>query len=116
MLYALSLKPAGDNLAVEGVKEANLALAAAQAEVDQLEGNSITFKSVVKQIKSATTLAERKALILRAKAILPNVAADYSGMANSILDLYMAIDAYEADVAALNGALASASGYIVTLL
>ena len=115
VLAAIALKAEGDNLAVPGVKEANLALTAAKAEVDELEGNSVTFINVVKEIAKATTLAERKALILRANSILPDVATDYKNIDKSISSLNAAIAAYEAEVTALNNALASASGNIVTL-
>ncbi|MBO5945221.1 MAG: hypothetical protein J6Q69_01305 [Clostridia bacterium] len=115
VLAAIALQAEGDNLAVPGVKEANLALTAAKAEVDQLEGNSTTFISVVNSIAKATTLAERKALILRARAIIDSVASDYSGIAKAITNLNNAAAAYEAEVAALNNALVSASGNIVTL-
>ena len=105
---ANALKAAGNNLGVEGVKEANLALTAAEAEVNILEGNSRALIGYVEALEDATTLGERKALINSALAVVEGASEDYEGVTEAIAALDAAKAAFEADVAAMNAALESA--------
>ena len=105
---ALALKADGDILGVDGVVEANIALTNAEAEINILEGNSTTLISLVKQIKEAETLAEKRALIHLANASAANAEDTYTGVTQAKADLAAAIAAFEADVAAANGALDAA--------
>lgn len=105
---ALALKADGDVLGVDGVVEANIALTNAEAEINILEGNSTTLISLVKQIKEAETLAEKRALIHLANASAANAEDTYTGVTQAKADLAAAIAAFEADVATANGALDAA--------
>ena len=93
---------------MEGVVEANIALTAAEAEINFLEGNSTTLISLVEQIKAATTLSEKRELIQLANAAAENAEDTYTGVSAAKADLATAIAAFEADVAAANAALDSA--------
>lgn len=112
---AVALKADGDNLGVEGVKEANLALTAAEAEVNVAVGNSKTLVSIVSKIANATTLSERKALILEAEKYVGGATSEYEGVTAAITALETAKADFEADVVALNQAITNASEYVVTL-
>lgn len=105
---AIALKAEGDVLGMEGVVEANIALTAAEAEINFLEGNSTTLISLVEQIKAATTLSEKRELIQLANAAAENAEDTYTGVSAAKADLATAIAAFEADVAAANAALDSA--------
>ncbi len=105
---ALALKASGDVLGAEGVVEANIALTAAEAEINLLEGNSTTLISLVEQLKAAETLAQRRALILLANVSAANAEDTYTGVSAAKADLAAEIAAFEAEVAAANGALESA--------
>lgn len=112
---ANELKAAGDNLGVEGVKEANLILTAAEAEVNIAIGNSQSLITVVNKLADASTLSERKALILEAEKYVPGVTEGYAGVNAALAALNAAKVDFEADVAAFNQALANAAEYVVTL-
>ena len=106
---ALALKDKGDVLGMEGVVEANIALTNAEAEVNFLESSSKTFISLVEQLKAATTLAQRRALIHLAKASALDAEATYTGVSVATDDLAFEIAEFEADVEAANGALENAT-------
>ncbi len=112
---AKALKAEGDNLGVEGVKEANLALTAAEAEVNIAIGNSESLIAVVAKIENASTLAERKALILDAQRYVEGATEEYEGVTAAIAALEAAKTSFVADVTALNQALTNASEYVVTI-
>ncbi len=112
---ANALKADGDNLGVEGVKEANLILTAAEAEVNIAIGNSKTLISIVSKIAEATSLSERKALIREAEKYADGATAEYEGVSAAIVALESAKADFEADVTALNQALANATEYVVTI-
>ena len=105
---ALKLKAAGDNLAVTGVLEANLALTAAEAEVNNQQGNSESVISLVKKIDSAKTISERRALIRQINEHIGGVANDYKGVTEAVATFNAFVEAFKADVAAANAALESA--------
>ncbi len=106
---ALILKEFGDVLGVEGVKEANLALSAAQVDINLKEGNSTTLIALVEQIKAAKTLSEKRELIRLAVVSAEGSENTYKGVTEAKAALEAAIDAFESDVAAANGILASAT-------
>ena len=108
VVAATALKADGDILGAEGVVEANIALTAAEAEINFLEGNSTTLISLVEQLKAAETLAERRALIHLANAAAENAEDTYTGVSAAKADLATAIAAFEADVAAANTVLENA--------
>ena len=105
---ALTLKATGDVLGAEGVVEANIALTAAEAEINFLEGSSTTLISLVEEIKVAKTLAEKRALIHLANVSAANAEDTYTGVSAAKADLAAEIAAFEAAVAAANGALDAA--------
>ena len=105
---ALKLKAEGDVLGAEGVVEANIALTAAEAEINFLEGSSTTLISLVEQIKAAKTLAEKRDLIHLANVSAANAEDTYTGVSAAKADLAAEITAFEAAVAAANAALDSA--------
>ena len=105
---ALALKAEGDVLGVEGVVEANIALTTAEAEINFLEGSSTTLISLVEQIKAAKTLAEKRTLIHLANVSAVNAEDTYTGVSAAKADLAAEIEAFNAAVAAANGALESA--------
>ncbi len=106
---ALALKAEGDVLGIEGVVEANIALTNAEARVNFLEASSNTFISLVEQLKAADTLTERRALIHLANASALNAEDTYTGVSAAKGDLATEIAEFEADVAAANAALESAT-------
>jgi hypothetical protein len=108
VIAATALKAEGDVLGAEGVVEANITLTAAEAEINFLEGSSTTLISLVEQIKAATTITEKRALILLANASAANAEDTYTGVSAAKADLAAEIAAFEAAVAAANGALDSA--------
>ena len=108
VIAATALKAAGDVLGAEGVVEANIALTAAEAEINFLEGSSTTLISLVEQIKAAKTLAEKRALIHLANVSAANAEDTYTGVSAAKADLAAEIAAFEAAVAAANGALDAA--------
>lgn len=112
---ALALKATGDNVAVPGVLEANLALTAAQAEIDILEGYSVTLITLVGKLDAADTFAERRALILQANGIVENTADDYEGVAAAKAALTAEVAAYNSEVNAYNAALANAVANVIAL-
>ena len=105
---ALAFKAEGDVLGAEGVVEANIALTAAEAEINFLEGSSTTLIALVEQIKAATTLAEKRDLIHLANISAANAEDTYTGVTAAKADLATEIAAFEAAVAAANAALESA--------
>ena len=105
---ALALKAAGDNLAVEGVLEANLKLAAAEAEVNELEGNSKSVISLVKQLEEAETISARRDILRAIANHVDGVANDYDGITAALATLATETAEFEADVAAANEAIMSA--------
>lgn len=106
---ALVLKETGDVLGVEGVKELNIELAKAEAEINYLEGNSKSLIALVAELADATTLAERRVLIHSANSFVDIAENTYEGVAAAKTALTAAIEAFNADVNAANGAVASAN-------
>jgi len=106
---ALVLKETGDILGIDGVMEANIALTAAEVDINVKEGNSTTLISLVAQIKEAKTLKEQRKLIHLAKASAEKSEDTYEGVTAAKAELAAAIEAFNADVAAANGALSSAT-------
>lgn len=108
VIAATALKAAGDVLGAEGVVEANITLTAAEAEINFLEGSSTTLIALVEELKAATTLSAKRALIHLANVSAANAEDTYTGVTAAKADLAAEIAAFEAAVAAANGALDSA--------
>ena len=105
---ALALKAAGDNLAVAGVLEANLKLTAAEAEINELQGNSESVITLAEEIENAKTISERRDLIREISKYVDGVADDYEGVTEAVAAYNALIADFEADVAEANAALQSA--------
>lgn len=109
---AMALKAAGDNLAVAGVKEANLALSAAAAEINELQGNSESVITLVAELEAAETIAERRQLVNMIAKYLgednANVAMDFVGVTAAIIAYNTEKAELAADIAAVNEALNNA--------
>ena len=105
---ALALEAKGAVLGIPGVTEANNKLAEAEAKVKSLEGNSATLIAAVEQLKTATTLAERRELIFIANAAQAKSEATITGVAAAKTELASQIAKFDADVAAANAALVAA--------
>lgn len=106
---ALVLKQTGDVLGIEGVKELNITLAQAEAEINYLEGNSKSLIALVAQIADAKTIAERRVLIVSAKLYVDISEDTYEGVTAAKTALTAAEAAFTADVTAANNAVASAN-------
>ncbi len=105
---AEALKTLGNVNGVPGVKEANELLFAASSEVALLEGYSATLINSVAALKEETDIAKRRELIFTAKECIDNCEASITGVSQAKTD-YEALKAqYDADVAAINGALFAA--------
>ena len=105
---ALSLKAAGDNLDVEGVLEANLDLAKAEAMINELQGNSESLLALVAALEEAETISERRALIQEAGLYVDGATTEYHGVKTAITTLEKETEALEKDIAAVNEALMNA--------
>ena len=105
---ALALKGAGDNLAIAGVLEANLKLTAAEAEVNEAEGNSKSVIALVAKLEGAKTISERRDIIRQINEHVEGVANDYEGVTAAIASFETLLAAFNADVAEANRALMSA--------
>ena len=104
---ALALKDAGAVEGIDGVKEANIALAEAEAYITAREGYSSTLIATVAAIKDAKTLAERRSLIYTASACVEGAEDSISGVTAAKAELESAIAAYNAEITAANNAFAS---------
>lgn len=105
---ALALKDAGAVMGIEGVDEANVKVAAAEAKVAAIEGCSSTLISSVNSLKEAKTLKERRELIFIANSVKDNADASISGVSAAKTELASQIQKYNSDVAAANALFASA--------
>lgn len=109
---ALALKAAGDNLSVAGVKQANLDLTAAEAEVNQMQGNSESVIALVAQLQAADTIAERRQLVHEIEKHLgennEKVAMDFTGVVSAIAAYTTEKAELAADIASVNAAINSA--------
>ncbi len=110
--YALSLKAAGDNLSVPGVKEANIALATAAAEINELQGNSEAVIKLVAELQAADSITERRQLVNEIAKFLgennANVTEDFVGVTAAIANYVTEKAELAADIAAVNAAMTSA--------
>lgn len=104
---ALLLKENGNVTGIEGVKEANVKLAEAEAKVSALEGYSETLISAVEALKSAKTLAERRYYIFIANGAKDKAETSISGVTAARSELEAQITQYNADVAAANAVFAT---------
>ncbi len=106
---ALALEEKGAVLGIEGITEANIKLAEAEAKVKSLEGNSATLIAAVEQLKAAKTLAERRELIFVANAAQAKAEATKEGVAAAKTELASQITKFDADIAAANATLVVAT-------
>ncbi len=105
---ALGLKSSGSVTGIEGVKEANIKLAEAEAKVAALEGYSSTLIAAVEALEDAVTLKERRQLIFTALSAKDSAEDSISGVSDAKTALSAYVEAYNADVAAANAFFASA--------
>ncbi len=98
----LLLQKDGNITGIEGVEDANIKLEKALAIVETLEGNSSTLINTVEALKSATTLAARRSYIKIGLNALEGADESIEGVAEAAVKLMEALEAYEADVAAIN--------------
>ena len=105
-----TLKAKFNLIGYKNLEEANSKYAKAEAKVASLEGNSSTLIAVVKQIKDATTLAERRSLIYIALNALENAEATLSGVSDAKAELEGCVAQYNEDVAKINALFATVVG------
>jgi hypothetical protein len=105
---ALTLKDAGAVMGIDGVEEANVKVAAAEAKVATIEGCSSTLISSVNSLKDAKTLMERRELIFIANSVKDNADDAISGVSAAKAELASQIQKYNSDVAAANALFATA--------
>ncbi len=99
---ALSLKELGDVLGISGVKNANIALSMASAEIKSLIKNSENLIIYVAEAKGAATLSERRAVLAKAQNAANNSEDTYEGVVGAKAELAGLIEAYEVEVDAMN--------------
>ena len=108
---ALKLKATGNVAGLPGVKEANIALANAQTEIECLEGYSKTLIDSVAALtaeNNTLTLAERRELIEVASSAKGQSTEEISGVKEAKSALDAAIKSYNDAVASANAQLADA--------
>ncbi len=101
---ALSLKAEGDVLGIDGVKEANIILSKASAEIDALIGYSESLIHFVDELKATDSLSQRRALIKEAKVAAERSEPTYQGVADAKVELQSLIADFESDVNSANAA------------
>ncbi len=106
---AVVLKAHGDVLGYEGVKEANIALAEAEADINFREGSSATLITLVEQIKAAKTLSEKRNLIRLANVHAEGADEGYNGVTEAKAALADAVKSFEAAVKQANKAVEDAN-------
>lgn len=99
---ALALKAEGDVLGIEGVKEANVILSKASAEIDALVGYSESLIYFVGEIEATESLSQRRALIKEAMVAADRSEPTYQGVADAKEALENLIKDFEADVNSAN--------------
>ncbi len=104
VVSALALKTAGAVEGIDGVKEANIALAEAEAYISSREGYSETLIATVNQLKSATTLSQRRSLIYIALSAKDGAEDSISGVTDAKAELDALVTAYNNDVNTANTA------------
>lgn len=108
----LPLKADGDITGIDGVEEANIKLAKAEAIVSSLAGHSSTLIEAVNALKSATDLAERRYLIFIANGAKDSAEDSISGVSAAKAELAAQIEKYNSEVAAMNNLFASVVGNV----
>ena len=89
-------------LGIAGVKDANIALSIASAEIDSLIKNSENLIIYVAEVRGAATLSERRAILAKAQNAADNSEDTYEGVAEAKAELESLVSAYKADVEAKN--------------
>lgn len=112
---ALVLKALGDVLGYEGVKEANVALAEAEADINFREGSSTTLIALVAEIKVAKSFAEKRNLIRLATVHAEGADDAYIGVTEAKAALADAVASFEAAVNQANKAVAEANKVAVSV-
>lgn len=102
---AYKLKESGDVIGIDGVNEANVALANIDAALDVLEGNSKTLLNSVAALEDTTlTLAERREQIIIANNAKDSAEPTYVGVTEAKAALEGYVAAYNEQVSAINAA------------
>ena len=99
---AVVLREHGDVLGYEGVTEANIALAEAEADINFREGNSTTLIALIAKIENAKTLSEKRTLIRFAITSAEGADDGYNGVTAAKAALADAVKAFEAAVSQAN--------------
>ena len=107
---AMALKADGDITGIEGIEEANIKFAKAEAIVSSLAGHSSTLIEAVNALKTATTLSERRYLIFVANGAKDSSEDSISGVTAAKAELATQIQKYNSDVQAMNDLFASVVG------
>lgn len=107
---AMALKADGDITGIDGIKDANIKLAKAEAIVSSLAGHSSTLIEAVNALKTATTLSERRYLIFVANGAKDSAEESISGVTSAKAELATQIAKYDSDVKAMNDLFASIVG------
>ena len=105
---ACILKAEGDVLGVAGVKEANIALSIHMTAIETLIANSEILVSVVSELESVATFAERRALLAKASEAAIGCEESIDGVAEALEALEGYMSDYLSEVQAMNAAHASA--------
>lgn len=113
---ALALKADGAVTGIAGVEEANVKLAKAEAKVSSLAGHSSTLIEAVEALASATTLAERRALIFIANGAKDSAEESISGVTAAKAALQTEIQKYNDDIAAMNTLFESVVGDVTSTM
>ncbi len=104
---AIELKDAGNVLGYPGVKEANVALSAAEADVNFREFSSTTLISLVAEIESLDSIEKRRELLRLAYNANENAEDTYAGVAEAKAAFEVEMERFTADVKAANDAIVS---------
>lgn len=109
---AMALKADGDITGIDGIEEANIKLAKAEAIVSSLAGHSSTLIEAVNALKTATTLSERRYLIFVANGAKDSSEDSISGVTAAKAELANQIQKYNSDVQEMNNLFASVVGNV----
>ena len=105
VVAAYELKDAGDVLGYPGVKEANIALSAAEADVNFREYSSTTLITLVEEIKALDSINERRELLRLASDANDNAEDTYEGVTEAKAIFEAEMERFVADVEKANASI-----------
>lgn len=106
VVNASALKELGSITGIEGIEEANITFAKAEALVAEIELSSKNLVESVAALKTADSFKERRALIFRAAEAVLKADASIDGVYDAAIDLMAQIEAYDAEIQAINASFA----------